>query len=101
MKIYTPNSWNRKMNIIIILKKELRITSSKGNICLKENIKIIDLLTGKHNNSYSLPYFKEIQLLKEQEVFTFNKQEYFISRTYGILKVFNKKTPRELRSKLM
>lgn len=78
------------MNIIIILKKELRITSSKGNICLKENIKIIDLLTGKHNNSYSLPYVKEIQLLKEHEVFTFDKQEYFISRTYGILKAFNK-----------
>lgn len=48
------------MNIIIILKKDLRITSSKGNICLKENIKIIDLLTGKYNNSYSLPYVKEI-----------------------------------------
>lgn len=91
MKIYTPNSWNRKMNIIIILKKELRITSSEGNICIKENIKIIDPLTGKHNNSYSLPYFKEIQLLKEHAGFTFNKQEYFISRTYGILKVFNKK----------
>lgn len=89
------------MNIIIILKKELRITSSEGNICIKENKKIIDILTGKQNNSYSLPYFKEIQLLKEHEVFTFNKQEYFISRTYGILKVFNKKTPRELRSKLM
>lgn len=53
------------MNIIIILKKELRITSSEGNICIKENIKIIDILTGKHNNSYSLPYVKEIQLLKE------------------------------------
>lgn len=65
MKIYTPNSWNFKMNIIIILKKELRITSSEGNICIKENIKIIDILTGKHNNSYSLPYVKEIQLLKE------------------------------------
>lgn len=51
MKIYTPSSWNCKMNIIIILKKELRITSSKGNICLKENIKIIDILTGKHNNT--------------------------------------------------
>lgn len=90
MKIYTPNSWNFKMNIIIILKKELRITSSEGNICIKENIKIIDILTGKHNNSYSLPYVKEIQLLKEHEVFTFDKQEYFISRTYGILKAFNK-----------
>lgn len=51
--------------IIIILKKELRITSSEGNICIKENKKIIDILTGKHNNSYSLPYVKEIQLLKE------------------------------------
>lgn len=69
----------------------MRITSSEGNICIKENKKIIDILTGKHNNSYSLPYFKEIQLLKEHEVFTFNKQKYFISRTYGILKVFNKK----------
>lgn len=39
MKIYTPNSWNFKMNIIIILKKELRITSSEGNICIKENKK--------------------------------------------------------------
>lgn len=38
------------MNIIIILKKELRIILFKGNICLKENIKIIDILIGKYNN---------------------------------------------------
>lgn len=48
------------MNIIIILKKELRIILFKGNICLKENIKIIDLLIGKYYNFYSFFYVKEI-----------------------------------------
>lgn len=60
MKIYIFNFWNCKMNIIIILKKELRIILFKGNICLKENIKIIDLLIGKYNNFYSFFYVKEI-----------------------------------------
>lgn len=60
MKIYIFNFWNCKMNIIIILKKELRIILFEGNICLKENIKIIDLLIGKYNNFYSFFYVKEI-----------------------------------------
>lgn len=50
MKIYKFNFWNCKLNIIIILKKELRIILFEGNICLKENIKIIDILIGKYNN---------------------------------------------------
>lgn len=48
------------MNIIIILKKELRIILFEGNICIKENKKIIDILIGKYNNFYSFFYFKEI-----------------------------------------
>lgn len=60
MKIYIFNFWNFKMNIIIILKKELRIILFEGNICIKENIKIIDILIGKYNNFYSFFYFKEI-----------------------------------------